>query len=349
MSGLALAWRLARRELRGGLGGFVVFFACLTLGVAAIVTVGGLRPGLTRGRRAGRLGAARRRPHDRGQQPAADRGRARAALTPPRRHRAGDTCAPTPWPKPATAGGWRWRSRRSTPPSPSTARRCSIRRPRASIAALADQGVVVERSLLARLGLAVGDRLRIGAGRVRDPRRARARAGPDRRLRQHRAARDDRPRSAGARPRIILPGSLARYSLSAWRCRRASTPTPGWRRSGSAHPDARWRARGTRDVQPQVTRFTDRLATYLTLAGLTALLIGGVGVGARDPELSGRQDHDHRHAEVPGRLERPGVPDLPAAGPGAGRARQPARPRDRAGGALAAERAAGAGCCRSRS
>ncbi len=43
-------------------------------------------------------------------------------------------------------------------------------------------------------------------------------------------------------------------------------------------PEARWRARGTRDVQPQIVRFTDRLASYLTLAGLTALLIGGVGV-----------------------------------------------------------------------
>ena len=31
-----LAWRLARRELRGGVAGFRVFLACLTLGVAAI-------------------------------------------------------------------------------------------------------------------------------------------------------------------------------------------------------------------------------------------------------------------------------------------------------------------------
>ena len=37
-----------------------------------------------------------------------------------------------------------------------------------------------------------------------------------------------------------------------------------------------WQARGQRDVQPQVTRVTDRLATFLTLAGLTALLTGGV-------------------------------------------------------------------------
>jgi putative ABC transport system permease protein len=36
----ALAWRFARRELRGGLQGFVVFLACLTLGVAAIAAVG---------------------------------------------------------------------------------------------------------------------------------------------------------------------------------------------------------------------------------------------------------------------------------------------------------------------
>ena len=40
MSELALAWRLARRELRGGLQGFAVFLACLALGVAAIAAVG---------------------------------------------------------------------------------------------------------------------------------------------------------------------------------------------------------------------------------------------------------------------------------------------------------------------
>ena len=65
---------------------------------------------------------------------------------------------------------------------------------------------------------------------------------------------------------------------TASRCRRAATPRPSWRGSARSGPEARWRARGTRDVQPQIVRFTDRLASYLTLAGLTALLIGGVGV-----------------------------------------------------------------------
>ena len=39
----AVAARIARRELRGGLKGFRIFLACLTLGVAAIAAVGLLR------------------------------------------------------------------------------------------------------------------------------------------------------------------------------------------------------------------------------------------------------------------------------------------------------------------
>ncbi len=49
---VALAWRFARRELRGGLRGFRIFLACLTLGVAAIAAVGlvkvSIETGLTR-------------------------------------------------------------------------------------------------------------------------------------------------------------------------------------------------------------------------------------------------------------------------------------------------------------
>src|SRR5450759_5195155 len=42
MSALALAVRIARRELRSGLSGFRIFLAALTLGVAAIAGVGSL-------------------------------------------------------------------------------------------------------------------------------------------------------------------------------------------------------------------------------------------------------------------------------------------------------------------
>src|SRR5579864_8392405 len=40
--GLGYALRLARRELRGGIGGFRVFLACLVLGVGALAAVGSL-------------------------------------------------------------------------------------------------------------------------------------------------------------------------------------------------------------------------------------------------------------------------------------------------------------------
>src|SRR5882757_4943608 len=46
---LQLAWRLARRELRGGLKGFGIFVACLTLGVAVIAGVGSLSTAINAG------------------------------------------------------------------------------------------------------------------------------------------------------------------------------------------------------------------------------------------------------------------------------------------------------------
>ncbi len=46
---LVLGWRLARRELRGGLKGFRVFLTCIALGVGAIATVGGLGQSIVSG------------------------------------------------------------------------------------------------------------------------------------------------------------------------------------------------------------------------------------------------------------------------------------------------------------
>ncbi|HEY5046641.1 MAG TPA: hypothetical protein VII49_01300, partial [Rhizomicrobium sp.] len=49
LTDVTLAWRLARRELRSGLSGFRVFFACLVLGVAAVAGVGSLAQALLQG------------------------------------------------------------------------------------------------------------------------------------------------------------------------------------------------------------------------------------------------------------------------------------------------------------
>ena len=271
MSELALAWRFARRELRGGLQGFVVFLACLTLGVAAIATVGVINAGVV----------------DAVQRDA-------AVLL------GGDIRLETsnlPIAEDELAGLMPASARRSDVVRTNAMAFAEDRRVVVSLkavddayplygeieldpaldleAALAGGGAVVEPGLLARLGVATGDVIRIGeatftvrATIVREPDRLGSfvSIGPRVMIRLADLERTE----------VIVPGSLATYDY------RFALPRG---MAGAAllaelqrnHPDARWRARGSRDVQPQVTRFTDRLASYLTMAALTTLLIGGVG------------------------------------------------------------------------
>ncbi len=49
MNDISMAWRLARRELRGGLRGFWVFLVCLALGVGTIAAIGTVRTGIQAG------------------------------------------------------------------------------------------------------------------------------------------------------------------------------------------------------------------------------------------------------------------------------------------------------------
>ena len=164
--------------------------------------------------------------------------------------------------------------------------------------------------------------------RLRDPRGDPARARPHRRLRQHRPARDDPARPAARAPRPSCR-ARSRATPTASRCPRAAMPRPCWR---AARPSTRRRAgapaaRATSSRASPASPIGSR--RYLTLAGLDRAVDRRRRRRARDPELPRRQDRDDRHPQVPGRLERPRVPDLPAAGPGAGRRRHPARPRDR--------------------
>lgn len=47
----------------------------------------------------------------------------------------------------------------------------------------------------------------------------------------------------------------------------------------AAFPEAGWRVRDRSDASPAMRRFIERLGLFLTLVGLTALVVGGVGVG----------------------------------------------------------------------
>jgi len=143
-------------------------------------------------------------------------------------------------------------------------------------AGLADQGVVVERALLDRLGVAIGDRLGIGEGEVRI---TGILTGEPDRLGGYFAIG---PRVMMARTtlealEVIRPGAIARYEYRL-RLPEGLESAAVVERLSEENPDAAWRARGSSEVQPRIARFTDRLAIYLTLAGLTALLIGGLGI-----------------------------------------------------------------------
>ena len=142
--------------------------------------------------------------------------------------------------------------------------------------ALAEDGAIAEPSLMARLGVAIGDRLQVGetsvritAALLREPDRLGSffTFGP--RL----VVSDRTVEKAGS----TRPGVLLRYE------HRAIVP-PGElvqlvQKLRELEAEADWRLRTAAAVEPSVGRFTDQLASYLTLAGVASLVVGGLGVG----------------------------------------------------------------------
>ena len=149
--------------------------------------------------------------------------------------------------------------------------------PPGPLASLLGEGrVLVHESLLLRLGLAVGDRMRIGDAEVTVS--GRIVVEPDRTAGVFSLG----PRvlvTAGdlARTGLVQPGSRVRY-------RTLLRLAPGGDaqdlrdRLAAALPDPALRITTFRQAQPGLRRFWDQLTTYLGLAGLVALLVGGIGV-----------------------------------------------------------------------
>ncbi len=154
--------------------------------------------------------------------------------------------------------------------------------------ALESGGALAEQSLLQRLQVEVGDTLELGTGRVEirgvlvsEPDRLGRFVGLGPRLMVHQETVADLG--------ILAPGALARHSYG------LALADPG---TAEAHvatlrrdfADAHWRAQTFESVQPRIARNADRLASYLSLAGIAALLIGGLGVGiVVDAHLASRQ------------------------------------------------------------
>ncbi|MDA9865250.1 FtsX-like permease family protein [bacterium] len=277
---LAVASRIARRELRGGIKGFRIFLACLILGVAAIAAIGSVREAIREGLE--REGAT------------ILGGDAELELT----YRF------------ATAEERAWMDDRAINVAElvdfrsmvvvgqgETAERALtqvkgvdaaypllgevVLEPEMPLAAALDgadglPGAVMERILVDRLELTVGDRFNLGtqafiltAVLIREP--------------------DSATGGFGLGPRSILrttdladsgllqPGTLfeTEYKLTL----PAEADLDALEiEAESEFTGVRWRDR--RNGAPGVQRFVDRLSSFLVLVGLAGLAVGGVGISA---------------------------------------------------------------------
>lgn len=277
MSGLGVALRLARRELRGGLRGFGVFIACLALGVAAIAAAGSLKASV----RAALEADARallggdlvlrltHRPAE-SEQLRFLQAEATVAETIEMRAMA------------RSAGGARTLVElKGVGPAYPLAGRLELEPDLPTAGVLAERdgvwGAAADPNLLSRLGLALGDRVTVGDAEFEI--RATIRREPDRVASVFALGPRLLVAQAAVAPTgLVQPGSLMRYGYL------LDLPPGGDPQSFAAilaerFPHAGWQLRLPDDAAPGIKRFVDNMNLFLTLVGLTALLVGGVGVG----------------------------------------------------------------------
>ena len=265
-----IAFTLARRELRGGVRGLRIVIACLALGVAAIAAVGSLREGIDRGlaiegRRllGGDLEVAG------GAQPLPDTLRdwlhARGARTSDVVSMRSMMIAP--------GGGRQLVELKAVDAAYPLVGAATLDPP--GPLSLAD-GIVADPLVLDRLGLLPGDKVRIGratlalrAALTQEPDRI---AGPAILGPRAMIAMSSLPATD-----LIQPGSLLTYDL------RAVLPLGADRAAvlrdlRATFSGTGWRIRDSSQAAPGIGQFVDQTSLFLTLVGLTALLVGGIGV-----------------------------------------------------------------------
>ena len=276
----SLALRYALREMRGGLRGFYVFIACIALGVMAIAGVGSVAASLSEGlAREGRTllgGDVAFSLIQREAKPdevafLRSRGEVSVAATLRAMARTGDGRLALVELK-AVDGTYPMLGELTLDP----------KMPVADLLAERDGafGAAADSTLLARLDLKIGDRVTIGSATFQI--RSVVGAEPDKLA----GGLGFGPRflvsEAGLRATELLqPGSLVRWIYrvklpdNAADDRAATALTDDAR---SALPEAGWEIRSRGNASPQLERTISRFTQFLTLVGLAALLVGGVGV-----------------------------------------------------------------------
>ena len=278
LADLRLAWRIALREMRSGLHGFRIFLACIVLGVGAIAIIGSLSAALERG--VDNEGQALLGGDIQFSVVHRELSQAELAFL----ESSGTV---------STVATLRAMAHSSDSVLLVEVKAVDERYPlygaldldgggalRQALAPVAGRfGAVVEPLILSRFGLEPGDTLRLGdetlavrAGIAREPDRAADGfiLGP----------RVLISRDALAATGLVRPGSLI-----TWRYRvelPAGAGPEDVRRlrqtATEAFPDAGWSIRTRDRAVPGIERFLDRLTFLLTLVGLTALIVGGVGI-----------------------------------------------------------------------
>jgi putative ABC transport system permease protein len=276
---LANAWRIARRELRGGTRAMRIVIACLALGVASIAAVGTLSRAVQEGLKAdgrrilgGDLEVAvgyRPMPEEAKAWVAARGGRI-SALTELRSMLVVEAGARERMlvELKAVDGAYPLYGAARVEPAMPLADAFAVRNGR--------PGLIAEQVVLDRLKLRPGDTVRLGEGlfEVRgtlaeEPDRVASPAvlGPRAMI----------SAEALAATQLVQPGSLVRYE---YRIRLPEGSDVAAFRAAMEREfrDGGWRFRSYTQAAPAVIRFVEQTALFLTLVGLTALLVGGIGV-----------------------------------------------------------------------
>ena len=276
-----LPLRFAMRELRGGLHGFYVFIACIALGSMAIASVGSLAASLADGlAREGRviLGGdlaftliqREAAPAEREFLQAHGQVSSAATMRAMARTSAGQA---TLVEMKAVDGAYPlFGEALLDPPGPlanALAQRDGV------------FGAVADPTLMARLELKPGARIAIGNANIEI--RAALASEPDKlaggigfgpRL----LVNQDALRATG----LLQPGSLVRWHYRLRLPNNDASDAAAKAISAQARtqlPEAGWDIRGRSNASPQLERNVERFTQFLTIVGLTALLVGGVGVG----------------------------------------------------------------------
>jgi putative ABC transport system permease protein len=272
-----LALRLARRELRGGIRGLRIVLACLALGVAVIGAVGTLRLATERGLQAdGRRLLGGDLEIDSGVQPLPDTVRGWLTARDARLSEVVDlrTLLVAP------SGERTLVELKAVDPAWPLVGAVETDPPLPVAQALAERdgrfGLLTSQVVLDRVGIHPGDTARLGSASFTI--RAALASEPDALATPalfgpHVVI----PLAALPATGLVVPGSLVTHRLRVVLPPELN-PTDTTADLRAAFPNQAWRIRDPRAAAPAVAQVVRQAGLFMTLVGLTSLLVGGIGV-----------------------------------------------------------------------